>query len=150
MTDKYKDLREALEAFKRDGRVLGQNWDKVSGPHEIHALLAERDALLDRIDGLTTARFSYASLFPPIAEGENAGEPDVGGIHKNIRELIAERDALNTRFNVLLRVLRNHERAAGIQFRKSGNIYHEGRRVAYDQCCAEIQDALAQKQENQS
>lgn len=49
----------------------------------IVALEAERDLL-------QAARYSYASLFSPTADGEL----DVNSIHQNIRGLIAERDQL--------------------------------------------------------
>lgn len=43
-----------------------------------------------RIAELEAARIAYASEFPPVAAGDDAGLPDVGNIHANIRSLKAK------------------------------------------------------------
>lgn len=101
----------------------------------IVALEAERDRLRNRIvnleyavrrdiaanvdlqnerDLLQAARYSYASLFSPNADGE----PDVDSIHQNIRGLIAEREQLraeNARLIATLKLIADHYDASDRQ-----------------------------------
>lgn len=60
---------------------------------ELHARIAEHEErermLHSRISELEAARIAYASEFPPIQKGDDAGLPDVGSIHANIRALKA-------------------------------------------------------------
>src|SRR5690554_4806036 len=57
---------------------------------EHKTLLADNERLMSERDGLRAARIAYASEFPPILDGGDAGLPDVGRIHENIRRLKAE------------------------------------------------------------
>lgn len=50
---------------------------------DIARLIAQAPDLKNRVSQLTAARVGYASEFPFNEEGE----PDVGNIHKNIREM---------------------------------------------------------------
>jgi hypothetical protein len=67
----------------------------VSELRRLAAVEAERD-------GLRAARIAYASEFPPIPDGDDAGLPAVGSIHENIRRLKAE-NALLEEVNAQLR-----------------------------------------------
>ena len=55
-----------------------------------HSRIDTRQYLRER-DELQAARKAYASEFPNVG-----GEPDVGGIHANIRKLKTERDTLRS------------------------------------------------------
>jgi len=68
--EKAKERVEAFEALATELRRLA-------------AVEAERDQL-------RAARIAYASEFPPIPDGDDAGMPAVDRIHENIRRLKAE------------------------------------------------------------
>lgn len=63
------------------------NWNDQPARSAIQAEFAQLEA---ELDGLNAARFAYASEFGL----DDEGQPDVGSIHQNIRELKAERDQL--------------------------------------------------------
>lgn len=77
-------LKEGETPAERIKRALGDSDSLMS---------LYRDVVAER-DQLRAARIAYASEFPPIPDGDDAGLPAVDRIHENIRRLKAERDAL--------------------------------------------------------
>lgn len=73
----------------------------------LNAMGAEREArLMAERDGLRAARIAYASEFPPIPDGDDAGLPAVDRIHENIRRLKAENSELKAKLTKKAELLR--------------------------------------------
>lgn len=60
----------------------GYSWNKTLPTRELEHLRAQLKEATERIHGLEAARIAYAKEFPL-----KNGEPDVGNIHQNIRDL---------------------------------------------------------------
>jgi hypothetical protein len=75
------DAHDHIESVKR---LLNE------AEEEHKSLLDTNEKLVDKVCGLEAARIAYASEFPPIPDGDDAGLPAVGSIHENIRRLKAE------------------------------------------------------------
>ncbi len=79
-TENERLVDEVAEARKETGEQA-----------RLNGMGAEREArLMAEVGGLKAARIAYASEFPPIPDGDDAGLPAVGRIHENIRRLKAE------------------------------------------------------------
>ena len=83
---KALELEDYCESLAREIDHSHLTHDLIAAAAELRRLAAveaERD-------GLRAARIAYASEFPPIPDGDDAGLPAVGSIHENIRRLKAE------------------------------------------------------------
>lgn len=63
----------------------------------------------------------------------------------DVRALLADYDRMREALNKLRRGFVAARGNAEAMFRESGSIYHEGRRVAYDQAFTDVRAALAQE-----
>lgn len=102
LVDEVAELKAAYESqFKELHTLKTENERLVDEVNEarketgeqarLNGMCAEREArLMSERDGLRAARIAYASEFPPIPDGDDAGLPAVGSLHENIRRLKAE------------------------------------------------------------
>ncbi|TLX52769.1 hypothetical protein DN824_21920 [Stutzerimonas nosocomialis] len=96
------DANDAKQAFlqaQQDTAALMDLWGAATD--EGAELRAALSAVTAERDGLAAARMAYASEFEP----DGNGEPDIGRVHSNIRELKAERDRLRQHLSMAIRYI---------------------------------------------
>ena len=92
--------------------------------------------MTDRYADLRAAQASGAEYGPETIVAAKAGD---------LRALLADYDRMRDALRRLEKGFKAGRDNANAMFRESGNLYHEGRKVAYDQAASEVRAALAQE-----
>ena len=103
----WAKLQAARAEFDALSTEVAEARKETGEQARLNGMGAEREArLMSERDGLRAARIAYASEFPPIPDGDDAGLPAVDRIHENIRRLKAENAELKAKLTKKAELLR--------------------------------------------